>query len=498
MTAYRIIRWLVFIVISSIGILSIIFLNNYHGTIEKVLKGIPQLYNFDLNTNSKNFNVNGTLFWIIMGIFLTGFFYILFFLSFIIDVIKANKKLMSLNFINLIFMLIFGIVIVYLNYKVMLFFGQFIDNQDINGNTEYNYDTYNFITLLINCFTGFYVVSMFLFIINILPYKKQLKFWLAITFRWNTASVNVNNIENTNNKNNKINKKLRINNYINKTNLEKVTTNFNRLIWSNEFNNEIILDTEEVEALIDKYKTYSDFKSLTTFTFRNKFSMNIADENFQIQLYPSFLKEIDRSFYHINLISKYSRRIFMAAYYKFAYYVAFALEHSLNIVYARITTQILTFDNLDTKILKLTSENLNNFVLKLYNVVRSFEASNFKDYQNSYTYFDIGKVFYNELTNQIAKIFEYSYNEIIRIQDEMYTGEYNDDVLKHKNDKVKTAFDYFGLAYNSTYEEFKSRYREIIKKTHPDSVRINSESLIKLTTMININKEILEEYFQTI
>ncbi|AKX34189.1 hypothetical protein SLITO_v1c05490 [Spiroplasma litorale] len=499
MGIYRIIRGSLLILIISLALFVCLIIANYANDKDRMYESVLELYTTDEIYNSKHFNFNGKLFWLIMSMFIAGFIFIVTSLLFIVDLSKNGHRMILPNICYVVFFATAGVLITLFNYKVMDFYGSVFDSLKYESNISAKYNPSKVINIFKFAYFSIYVISFILLIVNMLNFKYQYKFFRVLTFRWHTSNDYKINNEFKLEKEKKAMKNLKKTRGLQQYNFEnfkKVSTNFNRLVWIDDFNTDLVLEMHEIDEIIDRYSKYSEYKSLVNYTFRNKFNVFIADENFKLSLFPSYVENIENSFYYINLFTKYCKNLFLAAYYKYAKHIAATLEHSLTIVYRRITMQILSYENLDKKLIKIANDNLNDFIAKIYAILRNYESKNMSINVTTNDIIEYGKEFYHDLTERFSKEFEYSYNEIIRIQDEMYTGDYNDDVMKHKNDKVKTALDYFGLNPKSTYDDFKNKYRELIRIYHPDANSKNSEDSIKKITLINLNREILEEYFQ--
>ncbi|ASP28331.1 hypothetical protein SCORR_v1c05590 [Spiroplasma corruscae] len=492
MNKIRILKNIILIILLSVGLSACHYLEYFQQSKENYLEGILNLYNYDLINNTKTLNYNGRLFWIILIIFVIGVWFIIYSFWMLVNGLIKDKQIFKINVVYSFLAFLTGISILSFDYLILNVFKE-IFSEFSEKIIIINYDS----TYIIINFKYFYITIYFIWIIlafiRMFSNSSQIKIFRYLSFRYK--------IDDNEMINNKIVKKdiknnsSRVNKSTNNLRYEKVSANFNRVYWEPEFKGDIILEAFELEELIQKYKETSSFKSLIVYSYEKKINIFIADENFSISLYPSYVNNIEKSYFVISLLSEYSKKLFITSFYKFIYHVAASLENSLNIVYLRISTQILKFKELDKKILNLFSKHLIEFIQKLFNSLRQFEISNYENYSECYKFIEIGREFYKNLTWEISKVFENTYNEIIKLQDEMYTGEYCEDLIIHKNDKVKTALDFFGLEYNSTYNEFKARYREYVKMYHPDANHSYTDEFVRKTTLININKEILEDYY---
>ncbi|AOG60606.1 hypothetical protein SHELI_v1c06550 [Spiroplasma helicoides] len=139
-----------------------------------------------------------------------------------------------------------------------------------------------------------------------------------------------------------------------------------------------------------------------------------------------------------------------------------------------------TFDyNSRNSMYKNNRENFEEFSRQNKNFYQGSEDNatdfrNSKDLKNEYYYWEDWwkEAYKNNSSNQN----ENNYNE----------GDYN-------NQELQNALKFFNLSGNTTYEEFKKRYRELARAFHPDSGRENSQELM---TLLNKYRMLLDNHFK--
>ncbi|ASP28202.1 hypothetical protein SCORR_v1c04280 [Spiroplasma corruscae] len=249
--------------------------------------------------------------------------------------------------------------------------------------------------------------------------------------------------------------------------IKEEDSNFGYLEYlSNNFYNK----TREVYLHYNFLKTI-DIKSFKIKLNNHYFSINrfpclISQDNLKILL--NNYKNLDD--FTINLIK--------ACVYKFTYFIHKTVTYGIN-------ENIVNFNNyIKNKILikdtiKIVEFYLNDLYINLFNELNNPKV----DFKHKY--------YANYLLNHSFIISNYNhFVKWYKIYLDNFVNRYN---INNINNEISSAFSFFKLDDDASYEDFKLRYRSLSKKFHPDSLGVNNEEEI---LKVNYYKLILESYFK--
>ncbi|ASP28332.1 hypothetical protein SCORR_v1c05600 [Spiroplasma corruscae] len=501
MAKYKLARSILLLIVLTLTSVSIIFIQVYNLNINKFDYYVKELLNYDDNNGGTVINQNSKLFILLICILVCSLFYLLTSVTYLFDFLpKKHLVKTSHKFVNIIYIFYFfisGCLILYFIFELYnLYIKSFYYVKIDDSNQELVYynskDVFNTSLKLFLIFFVLYLTTLVVLILNLFSLDTQVKFFIHICLITLTKRL--------------FERKLNDNNRFDKKYDYYVTQSFkyyrhSRLFkigkWNKEFREDIVLQNKELEDIIKNYEYNKFCKYLHKNIESNNYNTYLGDERFELTLFPFYVKNIESSFYYINL-SNYNRLLFKAAYYKFANNASITLDLNLRLISNITKINILTYNNFHKQILNASSTILSDFLCFLYNELRKFESNNYQDFYSISKIIDYGEEWYYELIDKVINKLEKNYNDFQNKHNKK-TGSKNSSKNSSENNSLDSAFKYFGLNTNCSYDQFKRKYRTYVKLYHPDAkVFYGGERFIdKDIETININKKIIEHYFKS-
>ncbi|AKX34193.1 hypothetical protein SLITO_v1c05530 [Spiroplasma litorale] len=496
MKKYKLTRTIILLIVFSLTITSIIFLDIKNLNQTKYVESVDKFLDYNSVSNKKTINFDSEIFYLLSSIIFCSILYFWLSFMFIFDFIfkaEFNKKTYKLiNWIYIVYFVLASFVIAYFVYNMYtVYYDSFKTNFNNNNQIVITY-TYSLVKsssiyLTISYFVLYFFTFTFL-IVNTLNCDEQLNFFQTILFI--KPFLSSKKLAKDNNELPFEDMKFEYEKYYN-------SEVFKYVKWINEVEDSMVFQNHELEEKIKIYKYCNSFKNLISYSNGKLFYMMIGDEKFRVKLFPIYLRRIRESFYYISL-SNYNRLIFKTAYFKLAKFVSATLDKNIEYLLKRIYTNLLDYKALYKGIIKTISDQLNDFLCVLYNKLRKHEYDQFKEFYEISKLIDFGKDYYYEIISNIISQIRTRYREIMMKERYKYNSNYNDQVSESKDNKVLAAFKYFNLTDNTTYENFKKVYRSYVKTYHPDlSNSTEGKNDDKNITLINTHKEVLNKYFKS-
>ncbi|AKU79702.1 J domain-containing protein [Spiroplasma turonicum] len=208
------------------------------------------------------------------------------------------------------------------------------------------------------------------------------------------------------------------------------------------------------------------------------FKIKIFDSYYNIKKFPCLIKysNFDILIEYLDINNPLILAIIRTCYYKLTYHFHKIVNESINL-------NIIYFDNyIKNKIfikdiIKLLEDHIKIILIDVINYILQNN--------NSIDYYAVNLILNNLILNK-------SYNRFIKWYKNYLNNFVNNLTNNHIDNEIKNAFDFFNLSSESSYLDFKAKYRELSKKYHPDNSHNNDEGLI---LKVNYYKLILENFY---